>query len=889
MVADSSLEDVQDQIGDLDLEIIADDETMQEFDIGEAPESEDDHSSGEEMRENDASNDQAVMVFAEHHAPVYAVATHPSNTSLVLSGGGDDRGILWNRENGQVIHAFNGHQDSVVATGFSFDGKYAATGGYDGIILVWDTITGALSQKLEGPSQEVEWISWHQRGYILLAGSADGTIWMWLATTGECMQVFAGHEQSVTCGSFTSSGKMIISGSSDATVRVWNPKTGECNQVFRGYRFHDGPICCVVCHPLQPMAISCSQDGSACLLQLQTGRVLATFTHVETNMEIGGTDAEQARNSVECAGFCKAMNWAATGCLGGLLRIWDLASLQCRHTCRHEGGVIKLLWHPTEAIVYTCTVTGLIYAWDARSGSQLRVWQGHSDMILDMSFVMNGDQIAGILTTSDDETVRVLFANQRRLHLHAVIDWSGITWEMTDPIAVSEKTTPARSFRPRQTPVTLQESDVANDPVTASHVFFRIKRKRNETPHEQLLVRPDARAKKLHTELNDTKALTKAFQRISTAENCFLFKRMETVENHAMASWSKGTDDSKWIKKLKNKANNVRKQQRDLHREVFKKEDSHFEVNAVQNRFRDTQSRAKRDRQAEVEKFRVISANIQQQDTITVSGKVCLVDFMVTNDDCESTEASDITMNGQKLGAIRVLNPMQREVDEAIWKAFQQNDFSAFFQILHCEKAEQSMPKVLNFARPLDGSTVLMAAAFHGRVDVIESLLQVTGIKVLLRDLEGSAASDFAARNKHLSVQEALIACETTEREKAFVYDLYCVESVPTTSTTESLANDGLDIPVVHVNETVQQWLVDGLNNFQKAEDGEIEDFVFDSDNSIDQDEDGESLNSNDEDYYLNDYPDEESSSSTDLDEERMQSANCDFGEIGSNWIEEAV
>lgn len=190
------------------------------------------------------------------------------------------------------------------------------------------------------------------------------------------------------------------------------------------------------------MAITCSQDGNACLLQLQTGRVLATLTHAETSIMIGDTDAEEARNSVEwcewtstcsesttcwhsfrSAGFCKSMNWAATGCLGGLLRIWDLAShqvhnvlclpdeiwffFQCRHTCRHEGGVIKLLWHPTEAIVYTCTTTGLIYAWDARSGSQLKIWQGHSEMILDMAFVMNGGHATGILTASDDQTVRM--------------------------------------------------------------------------------------------------------------------------------------------------------------------------------------------------------------------------------------------------------------------------------------------------------------------------------------------------------------------------------------------------------------------------------------------------------------------------------------------------
>lgn len=167
--------------------------------------------------------------------------------------------MIWNREDGAVLHTLAGHTDSVVAVDFSFDGKYAATGGYDGLVKIWEVSTGKLVQSLDGPSQEVEWVCWHKKGNVVLAGSGDGTVWMWLATTGECMHVFAGHEDGVTCGSFTGSGKvrrvsrpvsaawkrtqaflcaassqMIVTGSSDATVRVWNPKTGECTHVFRG-------------------------------------------------------------------------------------------------------------------------------------------------------------------------------------------------------------------------------------------------------------------------------------------------------------------------------------------------------------------------------------------------------------------------------------------------------------------------------------------------------------------------------------------------------------------------------------------------------------------------------------------------------------------------------
>lgn len=131
-------------------------------------------------------------------------------------------------------------------------------------------------------------------------------------------------------------------------------------------------------------------------------------------------------------GFCNTMNWAATGCLGGYLRIWDLSTYQvsneskrsllnegrcslrchcsqCRHVCRHPAGVIKLMWHPTQPIIYAGTVEGLLYVWDARNGALLKTLAGHTDMVLDMTFIPgaeNGNPL-GLLTASDDESVRL--------------------------------------------------------------------------------------------------------------------------------------------------------------------------------------------------------------------------------------------------------------------------------------------------------------------------------------------------------------------------------------------------------------------------------------------------------------------------------------------------
>ncbi|CAK4071921.1 unnamed protein product [Aphanomyces euteiches] len=401
-----------------DDEMILEDEVTEEYDLGDMPEEDDDDMDVGDEDEADITAevvDDARLVFRGHTGPVYAMAIHPLDKSIVLSGGGDDVGLIWSMDDLSIKHVLKGHEDSVVAVGFSFDGTLAATGGYDGVVKIWVVQTGALLHTLDGPSQEIEWIKWHAKGNVVLAGSGDGTAWMWLAATGECMHVFAGHEDSITCGSFTGSGKMIVTGSADATVRLWNPKTGECVHVFRGQDFHEGPICDVVCHPKQPVMISCAQDGTARLLQIQAKRQLAILAH-GTNEATRGTvaddEGEGLVNSVECAGFCNTLNWCATGDLGGELRIWDLATYQCRHVCRHDSvGVIKLQWHPTEPFVYTVTTDGMIHVWDARNGQLQKRLSGHQEMILEMEFVVRNGVPLDVVTASEDETVRIFSLN----------------------------------------------------------------------------------------------------------------------------------------------------------------------------------------------------------------------------------------------------------------------------------------------------------------------------------------------------------------------------------------------------------------------------------------------------------------------------------------------
>ena len=72
---------------------------------------------------------------------VFSCSVHPTNPSLVVSGGEDDLAYLWNAETGDVILETEGFKDSVVQVAFSRDGTYFACADMSGVVRAYKTAT----------------------------------------------------------------------------------------------------------------------------------------------------------------------------------------------------------------------------------------------------------------------------------------------------------------------------------------------------------------------------------------------------------------------------------------------------------------------------------------------------------------------------------------------------------------------------------------------------------------------------------------------------------------------------------------------------------------------------------------------------------------------------
>ncbi|CAN8075655.1 unnamed protein product [Agarophyton chilense] len=345
----------------------------------------------------------ATVVLREHESETLAIAASPTNRNILISGGMDDKGIIWDIELQTVLATVDGAKESVSVVAFSNDGKYAAFGSENGAISVV-FMDGSIPEPnvLEGPSDAINFFSWHPKGPVLLAGSSDTVAYMWNVVKGKFMTAFAGHEDAITCGSFTSDGKLVVTASRDSSVRVWSPTSG--NTILRiqtglaslGSSFHTADIHCMAVGTAETKAEKLLASGCAAgdvfITHRETGHVVSQLPRHDGGVE-----------SISFAPQGLQLVLLATAGADGVVRVWDVENSIERCRFLHGGVISKAEWHPSKPFIASGSSDGTIMLWNVLESTEVRKFEGHTAFVSDLCFV--GDIF--IASTSGDGTVRL--------------------------------------------------------------------------------------------------------------------------------------------------------------------------------------------------------------------------------------------------------------------------------------------------------------------------------------------------------------------------------------------------------------------------------------------------------------------------------------------------
>lgn len=220
----------------LEIEIIEESEILeinQQEEEEEAHEEEDENDNVEEEEDddNEPPEDNAREILTGHEEAVLSVCVTKSG-DIVVSGGQDDKALIWKSSTGEILFECTGYKDSVVSTKLSAKETFVATGDMSGLIIVWNLDTKENVFQFE--VEDLQWLDWHPViDHVLMAGT-ESTAWMFNVNDPTQVKTFPGFGASCTAGKMTHSGTKAIMGYEDGTVRFWDLKTVSATATIRG-------------------------------------------------------------------------------------------------------------------------------------------------------------------------------------------------------------------------------------------------------------------------------------------------------------------------------------------------------------------------------------------------------------------------------------------------------------------------------------------------------------------------------------------------------------------------------------------------------------------------------------------------------------------------------
>ena len=282
------------------------------------------------------------------------------------------------------LDVLSGHRDEIWAVAWAPDSQRLASASSDFTVRLWTTTSATSTRVLTGHSGEVSAIEWSPDGKRLASGSADTTARIWDAQTGAATTTLP-HDQAVRAVSWSPDGSRLATGCNDRKVRIWDAASGQLLRTL-------------VAHTTAALAVAWSPDGKAVAsvgdLGDQAGFLLGKVIAARVWDPATGTEIMTVSTGKKAAPGPARRPGAQTSVL--------LAGMGAARRGAASPATTSVAWSPDSALLATGNDASTTWLWDAKTGEQLRVLGGHTDIVNAVAFKPDEPLL---VTASADQTI----------------------------------------------------------------------------------------------------------------------------------------------------------------------------------------------------------------------------------------------------------------------------------------------------------------------------------------------------------------------------------------------------------------------------------------------------------------------------------------------------
>ncbi|MCU1267893.1 MAG: hypothetical protein JWM21_4211 [Acidobacteria bacterium] len=366
-----------------------------------------------------------LVVETGHSSWVSSVMFSPDGKTLV-SGGQDDRVVLWDVATGKELRAFS-HNQIVESVCFSPDGKTVASGSADNTIKLWNFSDGTLRRSLSANVRVLS-VTFSPDGATLASSGADHLIQLWDVDNGTLRTRLSGHSGWVGAVGFSRDGHTLASGSDDGTIRLWDLKHLEnpAKVIPLPSKAH---VKTVAFSPDGLTLASGSDDGAVNLWDVASRTVKLSLSgqppmaFAPDGKSIAATVSEKTikvwdssngallatlpgnSDALLSLAFSPDGQTISSGGKDKTIRLWDVGrQVERLALIPHARRVHSIALSSDGQTLVSGGSDATIKVWDLSSSGGLRSFKGHSNYVLSVALSADGKTVA---SGSDDNTIRL--------------------------------------------------------------------------------------------------------------------------------------------------------------------------------------------------------------------------------------------------------------------------------------------------------------------------------------------------------------------------------------------------------------------------------------------------------------------------------------------------